>query len=567
MPRPGKHAWMKWIAGAAALVAVVVAVLAGVAMRRAEPILRGLIVDRLEAHFHAYVELADFHVSLLHGLSAEGKGLRIWPPGTAAPGANGAPSSGPAAPSTPPLIQIDNFRFRAPLHYKTGQPIRISMVRIEGLVIDIPPGERLASAAEPMAEPTPQPPAPSTGILPPFEIDHINCANATLTLETAKSGRLPLEFAIKTIKLTHVSPDRPVAFDAVVTTPRPKGTVTTKGSFGPWVVDDPGQSPIAGDYRLDHAELNTFKGIAGILSSTGRYQGTLRGLIVEGQTHTPDFRLTAFGAALPLRTRFHARVDGINGDTWLDPVDATLGGSHLIATGRIVGLAPHPDPQAGQARPRGHDIALAVNVDQGRIEDFLRLATRSGEPLLTGVLHMKTRLDIPPGSAPVHLRMRLKGNFMLDDARFANAKIQQRIAELSLRGQGKPKQAKHPDAADVFSIMKGDFTMVAGIITLPNLVYTVPGAEIDLKGDYAIDGGALNFAGDAKMQATVSQMVGGFVGKLLKPADRFFRANGAGTEVPIHIAGTRQDPHFAVDFKRVPHTSPQTPGQPAAPEP
>jgi len=254
-------------------------------------------------------------------------------------------------------------------------------------------------------------------------------------------------------------------------------------------------------------------------------------------------------------------VDATNGDTGLDPVDATLGRSHLTAVGQIVAVAANPGAQGGHARLRGHDIALTVNVDRGRIEDFLRLATRSGEPLLTGALRMKASLEIPPGAAPVHRRMLLKGTFLLDDAQFTSAKIQQRIAELSLRGQGKPKQAKSAEAADVRSTMQGDFTMAGGDIALPNLVYTVPGAEIDLKGDYAIDGGGLSFAGVAKMQATVSQMVGGFLGALLKPADRIFKANGAGTEVPIRITGTRQDPQFGIDFNRIAHTAPQTPGQ------
>ena len=51
-----------------------------VALRHAEPILRAAIVHRLEEHFHARVELDSFHVSLVDGLRAEGKGLRIWPP-------------------------------------------------------------------------------------------------------------------------------------------------------------------------------------------------------------------------------------------------------------------------------------------------------------------------------------------------------------------------------------------------------------------------------------------------------------------------------------------------------
>ena len=47
--------------------------------------------------------------------------------------------------------------------------------------------------------------------------------------------------------------------------------------------------------------------------------------------------------------------------------------------------------------------------------------------------------------------------------------------------------------------------MAGGVITLPTLEYTVPGAIIDLKGTYGVERGALNFAGFAKMQATVSE--------------------------------------------------------------
>jgi hypothetical protein len=90
--------------------------------------------------------------------------------------------------------------------------------------------------------------------------------------------------------------------------------------------------------------------------------------------------------------------------------------------------------------------------------------------------------------------------------------------------------------------------MAGGVISLPNLVYTVPGPTIDLKGTYGLDGGTLDFTGKAKMQATVSEMVGGWVGALLKPADRFFKKDGAGTEVPIRIQGTREQPKFGNDF-------------------
>jgi hypothetical protein len=53
--------------------------------------------------------------------------------------------------------------------------------------------------------------------------------------------------------------------------------------------------------------------------------------------------------------------------------------------------------------------------------------------------------------------------------------------------------------------------------------------------------------GTAKMEASVSKMVGGWKGLLLAPADRYFKKDGAGTEVPIHIEGTREEPKFGID--------------------
>jgi hypothetical protein len=297
------------------------------------------------------------------------------------------------------------------------------------------------------------------------------------------------------------------------------------------------------------------------LSSTGRYQGTLRNIVVDGETVTPDFRLTHFGTPLPLHTRFHAKVDGTNGDTWLEPVEATLGTSHFWAQGQIVRVAAVAN---GTSRPRpgGHDIALTVNVDRGRIEDFLRLASESGNPLLTGALTMKAGLEIPPGPVPVEERLKLAGTFALDDAQFRSAKIRDRIGELSARGQGRPKDAKTGGDADVRSAMKGNFQMANGVVTLSALEYTVPGAVIDLKGTYGMVSGKLDFAGTARMDATVSAMVGGWKGLLLKPVDRYFQKDGAGTEVPIHINGTREDPRFGIDLNRMKGTSAQRPDEP-----
>ena len=73
-----------------------------------------------------------------------------------------------------------------------------------------------------------------------------------------------------------------------------------------------------------------------------------------------------------------------------------------------------------------------------------------------------------------------------------------------------------------------------------------------LAGVYSLDGARFAFTGTADMKATVSRMVGGWRGLLLMPFDRILQKNGAGTEVPFKIDGTKSDPHFGLDFGRKP---------------
>ncbi len=545
-----RHRWLMGFAGGVLMVLVALAVAVSIALRRTEPFLRAHIVEALQDRFHARVELDSFHVSLAHGLQAEGHGLRIWPPaqvrGVTVP---------PAADTSGPLISLDEFRFHTPLRFEPGKPFHIGLVELNGMDIHVPPKSHFGRMA---GDTKPSSPSASASLIT-FALDRIECASAHFVLESSKPGKLPLDFAIARFTLTDVTggPIRAgsvMHFETDLTNPRPVGIIHSTGNFGPWNDADPGESPIQGQYQFDHADLASFKGIAGILSSTGKYQGTLRDLIVDGETDTPDFRLVRFGNAMPLHTHFHARVDATNGDTWLEPVDAMLGRSHFTAQGQVVRVIV-PDPATGQPTSKGHDIALNVDIGQGHIEDFLHLASRSSTPLLTGSLTMKAALHIPPGPQPVHKRLMLKGVFNLDQVRFASDKIQGRITDLSLRGQGLPHEIKSADPNLVRSTMQGNFQMAEAVITLPALTYTVPGATIQLKGAYGTEGGTLDFAGAAKLNATVSQMVGGVLGVLLKPADRVFKKDGAGTEVPIRISGTRESPQFIVEFDRLRHKS------------
>jgi hypothetical protein len=538
-----KHRWMIWLAGALLVFLAALAATAAIALHRAEPFLHEQLVAALSEHFHAHVELDDFHVSLAHGLQAEGKGLRIWPP------AQAAGVAVPAGGSGDPLIRLDEFHFRAPLHYARGKPIQIRSVQLQGLRIDLPPKSRFEHVSGASG-------AGNQTKWVGFSVGSVECTDAELLIETGKPGKLPMKLDIAHIKIDNISPQGAMNFQADFTVPRPHGHAHATGSLGPWQVSDPGESPVSGDYRLVDADLSSFVGIAGLLTSTGHYQGTLRSLEVDGETDTPDFRLTHFGNSLPLHTGFHARVDATDGDTWLDHVDATLNHSPVAAQGQVVRVI---SDVGGTPHVGGHDIALTVDVSRARIEDFLVLAGKSTTPLLTGEVEVKAKLHIPPGSEPVHQRLELDGSFHLADARFTSDKIQDRIRELSVRGQGRPGEVKTTDADSIQSEMTGNFKMEKAVITLPDLVYSVPGAQIQLQGTYGVEGGTLNFSGTARTQATVSQMVGGWKGFLLKPADRFFKKDGAGTVVPIHVDGTRENPDFGLEFGRTKTTSPEKP--------
>jgi hypothetical protein len=545
------HPVLKWTAISLLLLLAILATGASYLLHRAEPFLRARIVQGLEDRFHARVELDSFHMSLVHGVQAQGRGLRIWPPAQVE-GVSVAPDGGD------PLIRLDEFKFHAPLQFKLGKPFHISVVELTGLDIHLPPKSHFHHATEAPFQP---PPTPALII---FGIDQIVCDNAHFVLETSKPGKLPLDFAISHFELTdtdggYIHNSSVMHFVSDLTNPKPVGIIHSTGTIGPWDNSDPGESPVQGDYTFDHADLSSFKGIAGILSSTGKYQGTLRDLNVDGETDTPDFRLTHFGNSMPLHTHFQAKVDATNGDTWLDPVDATMGRSHFTAQGQVVRVVA-PDA-TGQLTSKGHDIALNINVDSARLEDFLQLASHGSTTLLTGSLKMKAALHIPPGPAPVPLRLTIAGTFNLDQARFTSDKIQGRITQLSLRGQGRPGEVKGTDPATTRSTMQGNFQMANGVITLPALAYTVPGADIQLKGAYSVDGGALSFIGTAKLDATVSEMVGGIAGLLLKPADRIFKKDGVGTEIPIHIGGTRESPEFGIDFDRMKKKKPDQPAE------
>jgi hypothetical protein len=302
--------------------------------------------------------------------------------------------------------------------------------------------------------------------------------------------------------------------------PSRPGEILSKGKFGPWAADEPGDTPLAGHYDFDNADLGVFSGIAGILDSMGEFDGTLSSIKVQGEATVPDFRLKQAGNRVPLTTKFEVLVDGTNGNTILRPVHGTLGTTQFATSG---GIIKH---EADAARA----ISLDVVMPKGNLRDILSLAMK-GTPFMEGNILLKAKIDIPPLDGKVREKLILDGQFDISQAKFLQSKIQSRIDELSRRGQGQPK---NEEIDEVVSGMAGTFHLQNETITFNALSFDVTGAGVDLTGSYDLDSEVLDFHGALKLQAKVSQTMSGWKRWVLKPVDPFFSKMA-----PAHFSKSR----------------------------
>jgi hypothetical protein len=481
------------------------------------------VIQTLSTRFDSQVQLGEFHVTVFHGLGVEGGDLSL---------------RSNVYPDLPPQITIGHFDFKAGLIDLFRSPMHVGSVDLKNLVIRIPPKD------ERKAMPKSQGSHGKIQIV----IDRIICDDTQVILLHDDPNSRPTTFDIHKLVMDNVGSGKPWHFKADLVNPKPIGNIATEGSFGPWNADAPHSTPVDATYSFTHADLSTTHGITGILSSKGKFSGPLDRIIVDGATDTPDFSVDVSGHKIALHTDFHAIVDGTNGDTYLQPVKAHFLDTDLTAVGKVV---------HAEDGKKGHHITLDVTIDKGRIQDLLEMGASTDPPVMRGPVRLKTKFDLPAGDVSVSKRLRLRGTFDVESARFTNLKVQQKVDELSLRGQGKADEAKDLSRKKITAAsqlprlpvtLKGKFIMANQNIRMPNLVFKVPGAAIQLAGNYSLDGKQFDFKGHARLQAHLSSVVGGWKGKLLTPVDPFLSKNGHGTVIPIKVTGTKSSPHFGINF-------------------
>lgn len=516
-------------------------VLMSVVTRRT-PHVRDLVVEALNERFRSKVEMDGLAVDAFPKPAITGSGLRLRYNGRT---------------DIPPLIAIDSFSASVGAwSLATAPPLNLDTVELQGLNIVLPPGGL-----------NPKPPIPTdgavatTGELPKvplkaplkaprrrwlpfhrhdekFSIDHIEAKSARLQITPRDPSKLPRIFDIFDLDMRDFANDRPATFTAALMNPLPKGRIETSGSFGPWEPEEPHLTKLDGRYVFKNADLNTIKGIGGILTSEGKYQGTLERIEVDGTADIPNFTVDLAVKPVHMMTKFDAVVDGTNGNTWLEQVDAQIGETLLHTKGAVVRAQD----------VKGRHVALDIVIDHGRIEDLLQLAVKSAKPILTGRIDVKTKFLLPAGDADVVNKLQLDGNFTLAQAKFTNVDVQKKITTLSQKGRG---DEDGDGGESVVSNLAGRFVMRNASLSFSSLSFDVPGAKVQLVGSYDLRSEQMDFKGELLTDASLADMTSGYKSILARLAQPFFRRQGGGSRFPIKITGPRAKPSFGLDIKRV----------------
>ena len=486
-----------------------------VAIGTRTPALRDAFIRTLGDKLEANVELQSFEVTMFPRIRIHGDGLRLRLKGQAA---------------AAPLIDVAHFEVSGGMFGMLHRPRRFQSVTLDGLRITIPPrsGHDRESGAN----------AAVQAVEGPIVVDHVEARNATLTIVPRDPRKEPKVWDIAALNMDSVGFNRSMPFSASLTNPIPRGNIDVAGTFGPWRAPEPGATPLSGRYDFSKVDLGTIRGIGGSLRSMGDFTGMLSRIDVRGTTSSPDFSIDVAAQPVPLDTQFHAVVDGTDGDTYLDEVNARLLETSLTASGAIVGTPG----------VKGRTVKLEVTMPAGRIQDVLQLAVRSPSAVMVGEIGMRTSLLLPPGEQKVADRLQLSGEFALKHTRFTDPQVHEQLVTLSRRSRGKdPGDA----TGRVVSDMRGRFTLRDGQLRLHPLTFAVPGAGVRLSGTYGLRSGRLDFTGTLAMDATVSKAAGGVKGFFLRIADPLFKRDGHGALLPIRIDGTRQAPQFHLRWDAV----------------
>jgi hypothetical protein len=502
----------RWLTIAAAALGVL-AVAAVVAVHHYWPFTQNQIAQALQDSFNGHVTFQSFHA-------------RYFPhPGCVAEGVVFERNSRETG--LPPFATVQRLTIEGHYLDVVLRPGVVALVKMEGLHLQVPPrgstpeGEVAKTSAN-------------------RKIGEVIANGAVLDI--LQTQEPPLRFEIRSAKLSELTHDGSLSYEVAFHNPLPPGEIESKGKFGPWHPDDPGKTPLQGRYKFTGADLSAFPAISGTLSSEDEFGGVLERIHAHGTVDVPDFELDRSGGnRVPLHATYQTTIDGTNGDVELEKVETKVAQTLVSANGRI----------AGKDGQRGKTVVVHFQVNQGRVQDLLRMFVHAPKSPMNGTTTIKANVVVPPDGRPFLQALQIDGEFKVENGHFTTPDTQSQIASLSHSGQGeKQDDAAKEDPGDTFSNLWGNASVRNGTATFTDLYFEVPGAKAHLHGTYGLIDQKINLHGKLGTDVKISQATHGFKSAILKPLDGLFKGKRHPGVVPVKLVGTYSKPEAGLDLMK-----------------
>lgn len=420
-----------------------------------------------------------------------------------------------------PLITIDKITIQG--SYLGLLALRVNRIIAEGMLVSVP-----AFGSGTVFHTTQS----------KITIGEIIANGSAVEFAYEESNRPPFRFDIHEASLRGVGWSGPMSYRLRVHNPEPPGEVTTSGKFGVWNQSDAGETPISGEYTFDDADLSVYEGVAGKLSSKGKFSGKLAHIDISGDTDTPDFEVKSSGHKVRLTAQFTAYVDATHGDTFLKHVEADLWKTHIVAEGSV----------AKSATGGGKTALINLHSTRARIQDLLMLFVTANRAPMSGPLTFQAQAEIPPGPEKFLKKVKLRGQFGIEDGSFSDPSTQQNVNKLSAGARGEKNDEK-ADPETALTDLKGREDLAGGTATFADLSFGIPGAHARLHGTYNLLNEKIDLRGQMRVDSKISNTETGAKAALLKVMEPFFKKKKKGEVVPVHIGGTYDHPTFGLDLK------------------
>jgi AsmA-like C-terminal region len=517
--KPRLH-WVVWAAAGVAAIACIMAVVVVIAVAIKSPFTQGRVTQGLEGTIRAKVSFAKFRMVYFPNPGCVAEDVTFA----------GSSNTGEAG----PLITIQKLEIEARYADLIVRPGYIARVVLTGLHVHAPLRGISANSS-----------AGQSSQKGEVRIGEIVADGGEL--EVARSdGKAPLKFEMHALRVESYARGNSWSYSVTMENAEPPGEIISEGKFGPLNLTDLAATPVSGSYKFQKADLGVFPGISGTLSSTGDFAGRLGEIGVHGAIDIPNFKVVKSEHEVHLTSKFTANVNGTNGDVFLKQVETSFLQTTVAASGSV----------AGKPGQKGKTTSLDVEVNNGRIQDLLRLFVTANHPPMNGVTNLKAHLEIPPQKRAFLQELILRGDFGIGEGAFTKPAMQTRVDEMSERARGekqdkdKTKAKPEPDAdipENVVLNLKGHVDLREGVAKFSELSFSVPGASARIDGTYNLLNEQIDFHGMLKTEAELSQETTGMKSTLLKPFDPLFKRKKAGAAVAVKMTGTYKNPQFGFD--------------------